>query len=338
MIQTIIWMMVKGNAFVFGGDYRVPIMHGLLNPSFIQELQEDGTYNAMSFSSEYESVWEGAVRDAFFSPEMFDKYRVTPEAENEAKLIEGTESFYVMGLDVARLKAQTAVQILKVIKRPGGYFKSLVNTYVFENRHFLEQAIEIKKKALDFNVKAVSMDISGLGAGLLDFLLIENTDDLLEITYPPFSVINSNDYDVFKKPSSLPLIYAIKPGDDLNSQMYVNCLMQFNSGKIKLLIDEKSAKTKLLNTRTGREMPSEQRARYLVPYTYTSILKQEMMNLRQKVEESRSSKLLKLEEVQRKGKDKFSAFVYALWYAKLIEDDLIQRKKKAKATDFMFFN
>lgn len=338
MIQTIIWMIVKGNAFVFGGDWRVPVMHGLLSPDFIEELKEDGTYNDMSFSSEYESIWEGAVRDAFFNPEMFDRYRTLQLAETEAKLSEGTESFYIMGVDVARLKAQTAIQILKVTKRPGGYYKSLVNTFVHENRHFLPQAIDIKKKALDFNVKAIAIDISGLGAGLLDFLLIENQDDLMEIVYPPMSVVNYNDYDSYKQPHSLPLIYGIKPNDELNSQMYVNCLSQFNSGKIKLLIDEKTAKTKLLNTKAGRDMSGEQKARYLVPYTYTSILKQEMMNLKQKVEESRSSKLLKLEEVQKKGKDKFSAFIYALWYTKLMEDNMIRQRRKMKATDFVFFN
>ena len=338
MIQTIIWMVVKGNAFVFGGDWRVPVMHGLLNSDFIEELKQDGTYNDMSFSSEYESIWAGAVKDAFFNPEMFDKYRTLEKSETEARLIEGTESFYIMGVDVARLKAQTAIQILKVTKRPGGYYKSLVNTFIHENRHFLPQAIDIKKKALDFNVKQIAMDISGLGAGLLDFLLIENQDDLMEITYPPLSVVNYNDYDNYKQPHSLPLIYGIKPNDDLNSQMYVNCLSQFNSGKIKLLIDEKTAKSKLLNTKDGREMSGEQKARYIVPFTYTSILKQEMMNLKQRVEEGRSSKLLKLEEVQRKGKDKFSAFVYALWYAKLVEDKMIQQRKKARATDFVFFN
>ena len=338
MMQTLIWMMVKGNAFVFGGDWRVPVMHNLLNSDFANELKQDGTYNDLAFSSEYESIWSGAVQDAFFYPEMFDKYRLLAIPEYEAKRVEGAESFYIMGVDVARLKAQTVIKIIKVIKRPNGWYKNLVNTFIHENRHFLPQAIDIKKKALDFNVKAISMDISGLGAGLLDFLLIENEDDFMDITYPPLSVVNYPEYDNYKKSNSLPLIYGIKPNDELNSQMYVNCLSQFNSGKVKLLLDEKTAKTKLLNTKAGREMSGEERARYLMPFTYTSILRQEMMNLKQKVEEGRSTKLLRLEQVQRKGKDKFSAFIYALWYAKLVEDDIIKRRKKVRAADFMFFN
>ena len=59
-----------------------------------------------------------------------------------------------------------------------------------------------------------------------------------------------------------------------------------------------------------------------------------MMNLRQK----HDGKNLRLEQVRPIGKDKFSAFVYALWYVKLLEDKLIQVRKARKATDFVFYN
>jgi len=72
-----------------------------------------------------------------------------------------------------------------------------------------------------------------------------------------------------------------------------------------------------------------------MPFTYTSILKQEMMNLRQKTE----GRFLRLEQVVKgKTKDKFSAFVYALWYIKLIEDQESQVKRKRRLVDFMMYN
>jgi hypothetical protein len=334
MIQLLVWMVVRGTGFVWGGDYRIPMMHGLLSEDFIEELKEDGTYNEMDFSREYESIWSGAAQDAFFNPDQFDKFRVLESPHPKYRPTESAESFYILGVDVARLKAQTVVQVLKVVRRPGGYYKSLVNTFVYENRHFLEQSINIKQKAMDFNAKQVIIDASGLGVGLIDFLVLENEDKITGFIYPSFSVTNDSNYDEFKKSESLPLLYIIKPNDEVNSQVYINCLSQFNSGKIKLLVDEKVAKTKLLNTKDGRAMSSEQKAQYLMPYTYTSILKQEMMNLRQKYD----GKYLRLEEVQKKGKDKFSAFVYALWYIKILEDKLIQEKKKRKLSDFVMYN
>lgn len=40
------------NAFVFGCDYRVPMMHGLLDKKFIQELKMSPTYRDDSFARE----------------------------------------------------------------------------------------------------------------------------------------------------------------------------------------------------------------------------------------------------------------------------------------------
>jgi hypothetical protein len=49
-----------------------------------------------------------------------------------------------------------------------------------------------------------------------------------------------------------------------------------NSGKLKFLIEERAAKTKLLSTKVGQSMSPEQRAEYLRPFTLTDILKEEL--------------------------------------------------------------
>ena len=41
------------NAFVFGCDYRVPVMHGLLDKTFINKLKMSPSYNEESFAREY---------------------------------------------------------------------------------------------------------------------------------------------------------------------------------------------------------------------------------------------------------------------------------------------
>jgi hypothetical protein len=56
------------------------------------------------------------------------------------------------------------------------------------------------------------------------------------------------------------------------------------SGKVKFLIDERMAKNKLLGTKVGQNMKPEERADYLKPFNLTSILKEEMMNLREENE------------------------------------------------------
>ena len=81
-------------------------------------------------------------------------------------------------------------------------------------------------------------------------------------------------------------------------------------------------------------MKPEERAEYLKPFTLTSILKEEMMNLRENNEGvniilDRANKGIK--------KDKFSAFEYGLYYIKH-EEDSKKKKKKFNAKDWCFLN
>jgi len=51
------------------------------------------------------------------------------------------------------------------------------------------------------------------------------------------------------------------------------------SGKIRFLIDEGLAKTKLMSTKQGQNMNIDERNEYLRPFILTSILKEQMLNL-----------------------------------------------------------
>lgn len=41
------------NSFVIGTDYRVPIKHGLLDPTFVNKLKSSPSFNEESFGREY---------------------------------------------------------------------------------------------------------------------------------------------------------------------------------------------------------------------------------------------------------------------------------------------
>nr|DAF40465.1 MAG TPA: terminase large subunit [Caudoviricetes sp.]DAT09878.1 MAG TPA: terminase large subunit [Caudoviricetes sp.] len=81
-------------------------------------------------------------------------------------------------------------------------------------------------------------------------------------------------------------------------------------------------------------MSPEQRTDYLKPFNYTSILKEEMLNLREENEGIN----INLKQVNRGiRKDKFSAFEYGLYYIKHEEDDK-KKRKRFNAKDWAFFN
>ena len=81
-------------------------------------------------------------------------------------------------------------------------------------------------------------------------------------------------------------------------------------------------------------MRPEDRAEYLKPYVLTSILKEEMNNLR---EENEGVNII-LKQVNKKiKKDKFSSFEYGLYYIKK-EEDKKKKRKRFSAKDLMLMS
>ena len=108
-------------------------------------------------------------------------------------------------------------------------------------------------------------------------------------------------------------------------------MSQISSGKVKFLIDERAAKAKFLGTKVGQAATHTQRANYLKPFTLTSILREEMLNLTEKHE----GKHLVLSPVNKKiGRDKFSAFEYGLYYIKQLEDNEGKKKREILKTSY----
>ena len=81
-------------------------------------------------------------------------------------------------------------------------------------------------------------------------------------------------------------------------------------------------------------MSPEERAEYLKPFTLTSILREEMLNLR---EENEGINIILKQANRGIKKDKFSAFEYGLYYIKL-EEDKKKGRKRLSAKDLMFMN
>jgi hypothetical protein len=112
LIRQIIY---PDEAIVMGGTWRIPVMEKLLKKSFIEELKLDGTYNDSSFAREYESEWSGDAENAFFSAEKFDKHRQILQPEYEFSGRTSKDGYYVLGVDVGRLKCTTEVCVFKVL-------------------------------------------------------------------------------------------------------------------------------------------------------------------------------------------------------------------------------
>ena len=339
LIQLLIWQIVKpGQSIVLGGTWRVPVLMKLLDRNFVKDLKADGTFNESSFAREYESVWSGTTEDAFFNAELFDKHRVLLQPEHEYSGRSAKNAYYVISVDVGRIGCSSVACVFKVTPQPqGSALKTLVNIYTYDENHFEDQAINIKKLYHKYNARSVVIDANGLGIGLVDYMVKNQIDPVTNETLFNFGVENDDEglYKQFKTEDTIvDAMYLIKANAPLNTEAHANASAQLSSGKVKFLIDERTAKAKLLNTKVGSNMTPDERAEYLKPFTLTSILKEEMMNLR---EENDGANIILKPANRGIKKDKFSAFEYGLYYIKKLEDTR-KKKKKFNVRDFMFMN
>lgn len=343
LIELLIQSLIDpDDVMIIGGTYETPITEGLLDEDFVEQLKLAGTFNEDSFEREYCSKWTGDAENAFYSSEKFDKHRILNLPENEHSGRSSKSAYYVLGVDVGRVGCTSEVCVFKVTPQPQGTaLKSLVNIYTYDAEHFETQAIHIKKLFYKYKARQVAIDANGLGVGLVDFMVLSQIDPETGDTLPPFGVSGGTydeagqEYKKFKTDDmEKDALYLIKANAPINTEAYSYAQTQMSSGKIKFLIDESTAKSKLMATKVGQNMSIDQRNDYLRPFVLTGILREQMLNL---VEDNEGVNIILKQSSKGIKKDKFSAFVYGLYYIKQEED----RRKKRKGRDlskFMFFS
>lgn len=338
LIQYLVWSITEPDkAFVMGGTWRIPVLMGLQDRSFLNDQKKDETYDEATFEREYESLWTGTVEGAFFNGDHFDRGRIIQKPEYEYSGRTSEKSYYILAADVGRIKCDTVVTVFKVKPQEvGAPVVSLVNIYTLHDENLLDQAVVLKRLFYKYHARKVVIDGNGLGHGLIDAMVKSQDDPETGENYPDFGIENDKDGEYKKyqtKRTEFDAIYNLKANAELNSECYSNVVTQLGAGKIKFLIDERTAKQKLLGTMLGKNMTPEQRNIYLRPYQLTSILKDEMLNMR---EESPGQNIVLKPANKNIPHDKFSSFIYGLWYIR--ETESKKKKRKFNAADWMLMN
>lgn len=343
LIELLIRSIIEPDeVMILGGTYETPVAEGLLSEDFVEQLKLDGTYNEDSFDREYRSKWSGDVENAFFSSEKFDKHRVLLQPEHEYSGRTSKSAYYVLGVDVGRFKCTTEVCIFKVTPQvQGTALKTLVNLYTYEAEDFEMQAINVKKLFYKYKARQIAIDANGVGAGFVDFMTKSQIDPETGDTLLAFGVSDGTAEDTLEQYKKIKgpdveegAMYLIKANAPINTEAYSYVQTQMYSGKIKFLIDETSAKVKYMSTKVGQNASVDKRNEYLKPFVMTSILKEQMMNL---VEENEGVNILLKQSNKSIKKDKFSAFIYGLYYIKQ-EEDKKRKRKKRDISQMMFFS
>ena len=343
LIQLLIQSIIEPDeTFIMGGTYETPVRAGLLNQDFVDQLKLSGTYNQDSFDRQYRSIWTGDAENAFYSAQRFDKHRTLLQPQNEYSGRSSKTAYYVLGIDVGRIDCQTEVSVIKSTPQPqGSDLKTLVNLYSYDAEDFEQQAINVKKLFYKYKARVCAIDANGLGSGFVDFMTKSQVDPETGEELPPFGVEGGTFQDVMEQYKKIKgpgveenAMYLIKANAPINTDCYSYVQTQISSGKVKFLIDETQAKAKLMETKVGQNMSPSQRNEYLRPFVLTDALKAQMINL---VQDNEGVNIILKQSSRGIAKDKFSAFMYGLYYIQ--QQQAKRRKRKGRnITDFLFFS
>lgn len=316
--------------FVFGCDYRVPLMHGLLAKDFVTKLKMSPSFNQETFAREYLSIWTGGGEESWFDFDKLQHYRKIKNPEKHAFFRVGADQYYLISVDVGRISDQTVACIWRVNIIKERHYATLVNLIVLgrksETKSFQQQAIDIKKLIRDFQPREVVIDTNGLGVGLGDIMIQSQVDENGE-EYPPLGFFNDEEYKKIQPKNCSQILYSLKANGPLNSKIHGNAYTRINNGLVRFLIKEQEARSLLLSTKKGQRMSLKERVERLMPHEMTTKLFEEMANLRLK--RTGTGLDITLEQINTHyPKDKYSAFAYGLWRIKEIEEASYKKKRR----------
>ena len=333
--------------FCWGLSYEVPLHYGLIDKATLLDQRYSNTVSEDSFARESLSIWSGNSKEAWLDSRRLNKHRSLLKCERQATRSENCpNTWYEIGIDVARYSANTAIMVVKVLPGAQRFKKNVIYTEVINGQNYITvQAPRIKKIIDLYHPKEVIIDGNGPGIGLMDAMAIPSFDQKTGEQFPAYFTFNNENHlppelreeQETPAPQYNAILYDIKASASNEDEIHAAFLTAVNTGSVSFLAHERIVKDKLMKTKKGQRMTPYDRRVFLLPYEMTSRLMDELNNL--KLKPTGVENKFKVERISQSiEKDRFSALEYALYRIKYYEDKEIFKKRKKKINQYVFFS
>ena len=171
---------------------------------------------------------------------------------------------------------------------------------------------------------------------LADFLIIEQEKD--GDYYPAYGFSNKPKYKKTEMPGCIRKLYGVEASPGANSDYYKNAHLMLSLDRVRLLINERQARTYFAQFDYWRKMKVDKKATQLIPYISTTKLQDQLANLKANIETATSN--INVQKIKTTiGKDLVSSFIYGLWFISLEEEkELKKRAGKGTLGQYSFYN
>lgn len=333
--------------FCWGLSYEIPLHYGLIDKSTMLDQRYSNTVSEDSFARENLSIWTGNSDEAWLDSRRLTKHRSLLKCERHAQYSSNCpNAWYLIGCDVGRYNANTAIMVIKVLPDGQRFRKNVVYTEVINGANYItEQAPRIKKLISLYEPREIIIDGNGPGIGLMDAMVLPSFDAKTGETFPAYFTFNNEHHlppemrEEVEEPIEKynAIIYDVKASASNEDEIHAAFLTSINNGSTSFLAHERIVKDKLMKTKKGQKMTAYDRRKFLLPYEMTSRLMDELNNLRLKPTGVENK--FKVERISRSlEKDRFSALEYALYRVKYYEDKEIFKKRRKKIMQYAFFS
>ncbi len=320
LIQTLIKSVIQPDRYsVLTADYRLPLHHGLLQQTEVDDKLNDPTYDKDSFDREYMSIWSDRPTGAAFKASTITALRKLKRVELSDKINREAypNDFYVIAVDMAKDgDAKTDGVVARVRPGPHNFNYRFVNLFQIDSTDYMVVANELKHMIIKYNARLLIYDANGVGATLRDWLNKPTTDSH-GIDLPGFGIINppsSAEKDVIIYPADRTLVYEIKSGGQAGTNIHRFFFGRISNNSIVLPITAGNAMELFEKNKTFRTLSRNRQIALLTPYKLMDLAAVQLKNLDITMSNETVNATMKIE--RRSGqiqKDFFSALEYCVW-------------------------
>lgn len=260
------------------------------------------------------------------------KFKVPAKQQNELRILSAD-----IALMPSRKHNNDAASIFvnsMVSGRGGRCMNNIMYTQNYEGELTDSMALIIRKCFDEFNCDYIVLDVKGPGLGVFDALVKDIVDPETGEIYPALSCCNDDVYaSRCKVYGAAKAIWVINGSARLNSECAIHLRDCFRGGRVRLPVSEYDAEQILSDIRGYGARSPEEKMRMQLPYINTTLLINELINLRH----DDSSGYVRVSEKANMRKDRYSSLSYNLYVASQLERELSKPKNAVPDSSFFVF-
>ncbi len=305
--------------------YQIAIKERLLSREQVEDEMSENDFNPLTWSMEMECLFYGDAKESFYKFDNINARRILKDAYPKLEnVLVGASKVpkrqkgerRILSVDVALMASTkhdndaSSIMINSAVRasNSANYISNYRLIDSLEGMTTNDLGLTIMRYFYLYDCTDLALDTNGVGLGVFDYIIQPHYDSVTGIEYAPLTTVDSKDpmAQRCKYPNAKRVVWSIKATENFNSQIAQSLRNAINVGRINILIDEHDAERSFMENKKYRESSAEEKVNLKMPYYQTTLLINELINLRVYIKDN------KVKQYEKSGmrKDRVSSMQY----------------------------